>query len=163
MKDQIEQILAQWTAERPDLDASPMAVAGRISRVSRKMDARLAETFAAHGLDAAAFDVLATLRRSGAPYTLSPSELTASTMVTSAAIAQRLNRLEERGLVARTKNSADGRGKRVRLTADGLALIDRALPDHLETEERILAGLSPQEREVLAGLLARIEGTLDEK
>ncbi|MFZ3414614.1 MarR family winged helix-turn-helix transcriptional regulator [Arthrobacter sp. 3Tela_A] len=163
MKDQIEQILAQWTAERPDLDASPMAVVGRISRVSRKADVRLAGTFAAHGLDAAAFDVLATLRRSGAPYTLSPSELTASTMVTSAAIAQRLNRLEERGLVSRTKNSADGRGKRVALTADGLALIDRALPDHLETEERILAGLSPKERALLAGLLARIEATLDEK
>ncbi|MER2133882.1 MAG: MarR family transcriptional regulator [Arthrobacter sp.] len=163
MKDQLEHILAQWAAERPDLDASPMAVVGRISRVSRKVDTRLAATFAKHGLDAAAFDVLATLRRSGEPYTLSPSELTASTMVTSAAIAQRLNRLEERGLVARTKNASDGRGKRVTLTSDGLALVERALPDHLETEEGILAGLSPQERALLAGLLARIEATLDEK
>ncbi|MFC7861734.1 MarR family winged helix-turn-helix transcriptional regulator [Arthrobacter koreensis] len=163
MKDQIEQILAQWTAERPDLDASPMAVVGRISRVSRKVDTRLAATFASHGLDAAAFDVLATLRRSGAPYTLSPSELTASTMVTSAAIAQRLNRLEERGLVSRTKNTSDGRAKRVALTAEGLALVERALPDHLETEEGILDGLSPQERDVLAGLLARIEATLDQQ
>ena len=163
MKDQIEQILAQWTAERPDLDASPMAVIGRISRVSRKVDTRLAATFARHGLDAAAFDVLATLRRSGAPYTLSPSELTASTMVTSAAIAQRLNRLEERGLVSRTKNSSDGRGKKVALTADGLALVERVLPDHLATEESILAGLSPEERKALAELLARIEGTLDRK
>ncbi len=163
MKDQIEQILAQWTTERPDLDASPMAVIGRISRVSRKVDTRLAATFARHGLDAAAFDVLATLRRSGAPYTLSPSELTASTMVTSAAIAQRLNRLEERGLVSRTKNSSDGRGKKVALTADGLALVERALPDHLATEESILAGLSSEERKALAGLLARIEVTLDRK
>ncbi|MBF4994935.1 MarR family transcriptional regulator [Arthrobacter gandavensis] len=162
MKDQIEHILAQWAAERPDLDVSPMSVVGRISRVSRKLDARLAATFAAHGLDAAAFDVLATLRRSGAPYTLSPTELTASTMVTSAAIAQRLNRLEERGLISRTRNSSDGRGKRVALTTDGLALIDRALPDHLATEERILAGLSLQERDILAALLARIEATLDQ-
>ncbi len=163
MKDHLENILAQWAAERPDLDAAPMAVVGRISRVSRKVDTRLAATFARHGLDAAAFDVLATLRRSGTPYTLSPSELAASTMVTSAAIAQRLNRLEERGLVARTKNSSDGRGKRVALTAEGHALIERALPDHLRTEEGILAGLRPQERELLAGLLARIEATLDQQ
>ncbi|MBG6180819.1 MarR family winged helix-turn-helix transcriptional regulator [Arthrobacter sp. CAN_A1] len=156
MTDHVDLILKQWGAERPDLDASPMGVVGRLSRLSRQIDRELEQTFLSHGLDAASFDVLATLRRSGQPYTLTPRELTASSMVTSSAIAQRLNRLEERRLVARAQDPGDGRGKQVALTAEGLTLIDAALPDHLETERRILSPLSPEERDALAVLLTKL-------
>jgi DNA-binding MarR family transcriptional regulator len=157
MEDQVTRILEQWAVERPDLDVSPMAVVGRISRTARTTDAVLAGTFARHNLDSASFDVLATLRRSGKPYTLSPRELTETAMVTSAAIAQRLNRLEERQLVTRTRDAKDGRGKQVTLTQAGLDLINRALPDHVETEHALLAALSTKERGQLAKLLAKVE------
>ena len=134
-----------------------MAVIGRITRASRKVDAVLAATFARHDLDSASFDVLATLLRSGKPYTLSPRELTQTAMVTSAAIAQRLNRLEERRLVTRTKDITDGRGKQVTLTPAGRDLVNKALPDHVNTERALLAGLTRTERDQLARLLAKVE------
>src|SRR5689334_3890142 len=109
MPDAVDAILTQWARERPDLDASPMGVFGRLARAARLADTRLDEVFAIHGLDRASFDVLATLRRHGAPYRLTPGELQRSAMVTTSAIAQRLNKLEERGLVSRTPNAADGR------------------------------------------------------
>lgn len=143
----MDTILAQWQQERPDLDTSPMAVIGRLSSAARLVDVELRRTFAVHGLDSAAFDVLATLRRSGEPYRLSPGELTRSAMVTSGAITQRLDRLEDRGLVARAASAEDGRGVRVSLTPAGLELIDRALPDHVANEERLLHGLTARQRD----------------
>ena len=154
MADHIEQVLAQWRAERPDLDVSPMAVIGRLSQASRLVDVELRHTFAEHGLDAASFDVLATLARAGPPYRLTPGQLTRAAMVTSGAITQRLDRLEARGLVARTPSSSDGRAVHVALTADGHATIDRALPDHIQTEHRLLAGLTPEQRRALADALS---------
>ncbi|WP_026549193.1 MarR family transcriptional regulator [Arthrobacter sp. Br18] len=157
MTDHVESVLQQWKRERPDLDVSPMAVVGRVSRVARRFDARLGRTFAGHNLDAAAFDVLATLRRHGSPYTLSPKDLTNGAMVTSSAIAQRLNRLEVQGLIARSPSSVDGRGKNVVLTDLGRTTVDSALPDHLRTENELLDPLDDAERQTLAALLAKLD------
>ncbi len=151
MTDPVDRIVAQWRAVRPDLDVSPMAVIGRLSRASLLVDAELRRTFERHGLDRASFDVLATLRRSGG--VLAPGALTRSTMVTSGAITQRLDRLEARGLVTRARNAADGRGVHVRLTDAGCALIDAALPDHVATEHRLLASLSDAQRAALIDAL----------
>ena len=153
MADHVEWVLEQWSAQRPDLDVSPMAVVGRVTRLSQLIGTELGRTFSTHGLDRPSFDVLATLRRSGPPYALSPADLMRASMVTSGAITQRLDRLEARRLVTRTPSDSDGRGVRVTLTDDGLALIDRALPDHVATENRLLAGLSRAQLEDLAGLL----------
>lgn len=152
----MDDILAQWNTERPELDVSPMAVVGRLSRAAGAVDTRLAATFAEHGLDGASFDVLATLLRSGAPHELSPKDLAHWSMVTSSAIAQRVNKLVDRGLVTRRPSDHDGRGTVVALTDAGRALVERALPDHLATEERILAGFSPAERSQLAAFLERL-------
>lgn len=161
MTDHVDQVLAQWRAQRPDLDVSPMAVIGRLSRASRLIDAELKRTFAAHDLDAASFDVLATLRRAEPPHQLTPSELTRSAMVTTGAITQRLDRLEERGLVARSPSSRDGRGILVSLTETGHAVIERALPDHVDTEHRLLAGLTPAQRDTLAETLRLLISSID--
>ncbi|MGA5820104.1 MarR family winged helix-turn-helix transcriptional regulator [Kitasatospora sp. NPDC094028] len=141
MTDHVDRVVAQWGAERPDLDVSPMEVFGRLKRLHRLVSGELDRTFAAHGLDAPSFDVLATLKRSGPPYRLTPTGLMQSAMVTSGAITQRLDRLEARGLVTRTRSDQDGRSREVALTPEGHALIERALPDHLATERRLLAGL----------------------
>lgn len=155
--DPVDRLLAQWGRERPDLDVSPMGVVGRISRLARRIDLAQRATFARYELDPAGFDVLATLRRTGEPYALTPGALMRSAMVTSGAITQRLDRLEERDLVTRGPHPEDGRGVLVTLTAAGRELVDRVLPDHLATEQRLLAGLSATDRADLARLLRAME------
>lgn len=156
MNDGIDEILEQWARERPDLDVSPMAVLGRLARVARLCDVRLSQTFSIHNLDAASFDVLATLRRAGRPYRLTPTELQRSAMVTSSAIAQRLNRLETRGFIVRKSSDADGRVTDVVLTQQGLRLIEKALPAHVANEHHLLAGLSEDQKQQLASLLVQL-------
>ncbi len=160
MEDAVDLILEQWARERPDLDCSPMGVIGRISQLQREVHLAQRETFARHGLDAPSFDVLAALRRAGEPYQLTPTALMRTALVTSGAITQRLDRLEDRGLITRTRSASDGRAVVVTLTAAGRAALDAALPDHLETERGLLAGLSDDDRAQLAGLLRRFLVTL---
>ncbi|MCU7820568.1 MarR family winged helix-turn-helix transcriptional regulator [Kitasatospora sp. DSM 101779] len=161
MADHVDTVLAQWARQRPDLDVSPMAVIGRLKRVVAALEPEMRRTFAAHGLDAASFDVLATLRRNGPDRPLTPAELMRSAMVTSGAITQRLDRLQANGLVTRSPSPTDGRVVLVSLTDEGLALIDGALPDHLATEERLLAGLDPAARDGLAATLRTLLETLE--
>lgn len=154
MTDHVDHALRQWAEQRPDLDASPMAVLGRLTRLTRLVTAEQKRTFATHNLDAASFDVLATLRRNNTD--LTPAELMRSSMITSGAVTQRLDRLEERGLVTRTPSRSDRRVVHVALTDAGSTLIDQALPDHLATEERLLAGLDEPGRQALAGMLREL-------
>ncbi|MGW6917041.1 MarR family winged helix-turn-helix transcriptional regulator [Kitasatospora sp. NPDC054939] len=163
MADHVDRIVEQWRAERPDLDVSPMEVIGRLKRFSRLADAELKKNFAAHGLDSASFDVLATLRRNGPPYRLTPTGLMQSAMVTSGAITQRLDRLEARGLVTRTPSDSDGRSQVVALTPEGHALVDQCLPSHLDAERTLLVGLDPEQQAVLASSLRALLEALGER
>jgi DNA-binding MarR family transcriptional regulator len=153
--DHVDEILEQWARERPDLDPSPMGMIGRLHRLADVLDAELRPVFARAGLGDGDFDVLATLRRAGAPYELSPGELGATTMVTSSAVTKRVDRLEQTGLVTRSVSPEDARARRVRLTDRGLMLIDELVPQHLANEHRLVAGLTQPERTQLAGLLRR--------
>lgn len=156
MADQLDRILSQWHAEKPGLDVSPMAVIGRLSRAASAVDDRLAATFAQHGLDSSTFDVLATLLRSGTPHSLTPAALARDAMISTSAVAQRLNKLERRGLVARNANPDDGRGTLVSLTPAGRDLVEAALPDHLATEHALTGALTKAEQAQLAALLQKI-------
>ena len=159
--DSVDGILSAWARERPDLDASPMGVVGRITRASRILDRELAKVFQAHGLDAPSFDVLATLRRSGAPYLLSASAHADATMVARSSTTSRIDRLEEDGRVERVPDERDGRGVGVRLTAEGLAVIDRAVAAHVANEARLLAGLPAGAADRLAGDLRHLLGAIE--
>jgi DNA-binding MarR family transcriptional regulator len=163
MADHVDLVLEQWGEQRPDLDASPMGVVGRVGRLNQLFDGELRRNFARHDLDRASFDVLATLRRSNAEHSLTPAGLMRSSMVTSGAISQRLDRLEARGLVTRMPSETDGRGVRVTLTEQGLQLIDTVLPAHIETENQLLAGLSAAEREQFVDLLRTLLESLGDK
>ena len=156
IEDAVDQILQQWGRERPDLDCSPMGIIGRITQLQREVFLAQRTTFARHDLDAPSFDVLAALRRAGAPYQLTPTELMRTALVTSGAITQRLDRLEDRGLITRERSEADGRAVVVTLTPAGRAALDTALPDHLETEKRLLEGLPSADQALLADLLRRL-------
>jgi DNA-binding MarR family transcriptional regulator len=155
-QDAVDQIIEQWARERPDLDCSPMGIIGRITQLQREVYLAQRATFARHGLDAPSFDVLAALRRAGEPYQLTPTALMRSALVTSGAITQRLDRLEEKGLITRQRSAADGRAVVVTLSNAGREALDAALPDHLDTERALLEGLPGEDREVLAGLLRRL-------
>jgi DNA-binding MarR family transcriptional regulator len=150
--DVVDVITGQWHAVQPDLDVSPMAVIGRISRLSRLIDRRLADNFAGHGIESWMFDVLATLRRSGPPFELSAGELVHHTMVTTGAITNRIDRLEARGLVERA-TATDRRKVIVRLTTAGRELVDEVLTTHLATEQQVLEPLTDRQRNELVGLL----------
>lgn len=151
--DHVDKVLAQWRQERPDLDTGPMGIMGRLKRLQNALAAGLEVEFAAHGLNAASFDVLATLRRAGPPHALSPSALIDWTMVTSGTMTNRLDRLEAAGLIARRRNPDDGRGQVVALTDKGLALIDRAVAAHVANQHRLIAGLPPETRDQLDAAL----------
>lgn len=159
--DHIDRITAQWNRERPDLDVAPMALIGRISRIAQYLAQEMEKTFAAHGLNRATFDLLATLRRSGAPYRLLPGDLIEMSMVTSGTITNRIDRLEAAGLVERIRNPEDGRSVFIGLTETGSAVIDGAVTDHVATQARLVALLPEEERAALNGLLASYLGAIE--
>ncbi|MER5208155.1 MarR family transcriptional regulator [Streptomyces sp. NPDC002825] len=157
--DSIAAIVAQWKRERPDLDTSPMLVVGRLFRLTRALDQQLRPPFAAAGLGSGDFDLLAALRRTGEPYTLSAGELSRTVLVTTGAITKRVDRLESRGLVARTVDEADSRGRLITLTSEGVALTDELIAVHLDNQRRLLTGLDATEQAQLAHLLERLAVT----
>jgi DNA-binding MarR family transcriptional regulator len=153
--DAVDRITSQWNAVRPDVDVAPIEVIGRVSRLSRLIDRGLAENFARHGIEAWMYDVLATLRRSGPPYELMAGDLVRQTMVTTGAITNRVDRLEQRGLVERA-SAGDRRKVIVRLTSEGLALVDEVVPGHLATERQMLGTLTSHQQRELVRLLRTV-------
>jgi DNA-binding MarR family transcriptional regulator len=159
--DEVDELVAAWQAERPDLDVRPMQVLSRISRLARHLDRERRSAFAAHDLEPWEFDVLAALRRQGAPYELSPGALLRATLVTSGTMTNRIDRLEEAGLVRRRPDPQDKRGVLVTLTATGRSRVDDALADLLKAERALLASLPAESRGALADLLRMLLAPLD--
>ena len=153
--DHVDRILEQWRRERPDLDVGPMGLLGRVARLRTHLAREIEKTLAAHGLNSASFDVLATLRRSGPPYRLSPGDLIATTMVSSGTMTNRLDQLEKANLIERLDNPEDRRGVIIALTSKGFALVEEAVTAHVENQHRLLGGLDAQERATLDGLLRK--------
>ena len=161
--DHVQHVLEQWRREVPELDRSPMAVVGRISRLAQMLQAEIERLFAAHGVNGGEFDVLAALRRAGRPYRLTPTELSRALMVTSGGMTKRLGALKGRGLIRREADPNDGRSTTVALTREGKRLVEAILPEHVANEGRLLAGLSDEERSALAGLLETLAVSLGDE
>jgi DNA-binding MarR family transcriptional regulator len=159
--DAVDRLVAEWRRERPDLDVSPLEVLSRIGRLARHLDRARKDAFAGHGLEQWSFDVLAALRRAGAPYELPPRDLLERTLVTSGTMTNRVDRLEAERLVERRPDPTDRRGVLVRLTPSGAARVDGCLADLLDHERSILDSLTGADREVLAGLLRRLLAPFD--
>ncbi|MBP5978946.1 MAG: MarR family transcriptional regulator [Halomonas sp.] len=151
--DHVDRILAQWQQECPDLNVAPMGTLGRIKRLHQSLMRCMEQTWAEYGLNDSSFDVLATLRREGPPYALSPSDLMASTMVTSGTMTHRLQQLEKAELIERVKNPADGRGFLISLSEKGFALIDEAIAAHVETQAQLVTALTDKQLAQLDDLL----------
>ena len=159
-RDGVDLIIEQWQRERPDLDPTPIGVIGRISRLTREIEQELERVYRDHGLEPGWHDVLATLRRQGAPYQLRPSELTEHLMLTSSGTTKRLDRLEQAGLITRAPDPRDRRGIVITLTPAGVELTDAVTTAHLANEARLLQGLSDADRGRLAGLLRKLQLSL---
>jgi len=153
MYDEVDRLVEAWQRERSDLDLQPMEVLSRVSRLSHHLDRARRQAFAEHRLEPWEFDVLAALRRAGAPYQLSPGRLIKETLVTSGTMTNRVDRLEARGLVERLPDPHDRRGVLVRLTGEGRTTVDGALEGLLARERDLLAGLNATDQRRLAGLL----------
>lgn len=153
--DHVDHILAQWRRERPDLDVGPMGLLGRLNRLSTHLGREVEAMLLKHGLSSSAFDVLATLRRAGPPYRLSPGDLLAMTMVSSGTMTNRIDQLEKAGLVERIHNPQDRRSVLISLTERGFAIVEDAVSAHVENQKRLVAHLSEEERTTLNRLLKR--------
>lgn len=155
-RDEVDSLVAAWRRERPDLDVAPLEVLSRVTRLARQLDIARRAAFAEHGLETWGFDVLAALRRAGAPYQLTPGQLIHENLVTSGTVTNRLDRLESDGLLARHPDPSDGRGTLVRITNKGVAVVDGALVDLLNREKELLQSLNGDERAELARFLSRM-------
>ena len=153
MRDEVDDLVEAWGRERGDLDLAPVEVFSRISRLSRHLDLARRDAFTAHGIESWEFDVLAALRRAGAPYELSPGRLLRETLVTSGTMTNRVDRLAARGFVERYPDPDDRRGVIVRLTSEGKEAVDAAFDALLAAEAELLSGLPVRERKKLAALL----------
>ena len=160
--DPVDEILAQWQKERPDLDVSPMGIIGRMTRLAKYLKLEIGKTFAQFGLNPGEFDVLATLRRSGQPYRLSPTELYNSMMVSSGTMTNRIDGLEKAELVQRLPDPSDRRGTLIQLTDKGFDLIERTVEAHVINEHRILEALDKSELETFTILMRKLLISLEE-
>jgi DNA-binding MarR family transcriptional regulator len=155
--DRADLAIEQWARERPELPSLPMAVLGRLSEASERiLRDHMNPLFAEAGLQPGEFDVLASLRRSGKPYMLSPTQLYEALMISSGGMTARLDRLEKAGFVERRPDPGDRRGKLIALTDAGRRLIDKTLDRHVANEQRILSPLTPAEQEKLNALLKKL-------
>ena len=160
-QDIVDKIIGQWQSERPDLDARCMGIVGRILRLAGHLERRANERLKEFDLAIWAFDVLGTLRRRGKPYSMTPTELMKSVMLSSGAMTNRIDRLEEVGLIERIPDERDRRSLQVRLTAKGRKVIDAATPVRFEEAWEPLRHLSQREQTVLASLLRKVLLTVE--
>ena len=152
----MDEILAQWRRERPDLNVAPLGLYGRLFRVVHLSNDALAKGLAQYGLQPGWFDLLAALRRAGAAYELNPTQLMRATLLSSSGMTKRLDRMEAAGMIERHPDPHDRRGTLVRLTRRGKSVIDRAVDTHVINEERLLGALTAAERRTLDGLLKSV-------
>ena len=162
-EDHVDRLRRQWAKELPDLDTEPMAVLGRAMRLTNMVRPGIEATFAGYGLDRGEFDVIATLRRSGPPYRLTPTEMYGLLMISSGGLTHRLVRLEKAGLIRREPSPEDGRSMLVALTDTGITLAEKTFRKDMASEAQFLESLSAKERDVLAGLLRKLIVGIDSR
>lgn len=160
--DKLDIVTEQWNQERPDLDVSSMGLVGRLKRVTQHLSLEMGKTFAEHGLNLASFDVLATLRRSGPPYALSPNDLLATMMITSGTMTNRIDQLSKAGLVERMQNPNDARSVIISLTKKGFTIIDSTVTAHVATQDRLTSGLTAEDHDALNQLLKKFLKSFEE-
>jgi len=159
--DTIDRLQSDWSVQRPDLDTAPIGVVLRIQALAKVLGDQTASRLQQFDLQWWQYDVLSTLRRQGKPFIMAATELAEANMLTSGAMTNRIDRLEEDGLVRRIKDHNDGRRVLVQLTKDGLGLVEEATAARFETATDALESLSHQQRNALNDLLRLVMQSQD--
>jgi DNA-binding MarR family transcriptional regulator len=160
-RDSVERMVHEWRRERPELDASPLRIQGRVLRLSAHLMRRIDQWLEPLGLGWEAFSLIVTLRRSGKPYEMRPTDILQESLLTSGAITNRIDRVAEMGLVKRYPDPDDRRSYLVKLTPAGKRLADKAIATHFAGVEGALDVLSRAEQDQLAGLLSKLLASLE--
>jgi DNA-binding MarR family transcriptional regulator len=154
--DAVDELIAQWKIQRPDLQPDVMGIFGRFGRVWAHATRAIEATLGEWGLQLGEFDVLATIRRAGPPFTIAPSELTRMLMLSPSGMTSRLDRLEKLGFIERKASPDDRRSLLVVLTPSGRRVVDQAVTAHVANETRLLSALSAAERKALDRVLRQL-------
>ena len=155
-KDIIDEFKDDWRRQRPDLDSEPMGIVLRINALAKLLGDQASGRLEEFDLQWWQYDVLSALRRKGKPFTMAATELADAGMLTSGAMTNRIDRLEQEGLVRRLPDPADGRRVLVQLTDKGLALIDFAAAARFEVATAALDSLDLEQRRQLGDLLRHV-------
>jgi DNA-binding MarR family transcriptional regulator len=155
-KDAVDDILEQWSEERPELDTASLGVVIRVMSLYRAFVRQATGALEPLGLELFEYDVLSALRRQGKPYALPATRLAGATGLSSGAMTNRVDRLEERGFVRRRRDRKDRRGVVVFLTASGRRAIDKAIQLRLDAADESLRSINSKERKELAALLRKV-------
>ena len=159
----VDRIAAEWKRERPDLDASPLEIFGRITRINTYLGKYVNDFLAGHNLSLGLFDVLTALRRSGEPYRQKPTDLADMTMLTSGGMTGRIDQLEELGYVRRVNDDNDRRVMFAELTPDGLQLIDMLIELHFLRESELLEGIGSEDKKELSRILLELDNSMSRR
>lgn len=154
-QDHVDRVIADWKRERPDYDLAPVEIVGRFGRIMEYIDKALEDTFQEFGISRASFDVLATLRRGGAPYRMTQRDLMLRLLRTSGSMSLRIDALERDGFVSRSQDQEDRRTVFVTLKPKGITLLEKVIPAHLANESALLNGFSKSERDQMKVLLRK--------
>lgn len=158
--DLLDELIDDWQRERPDLAVDAMGVVGRIIHLGAVLELQANTALKPFNIRYTDFDLLATLRRSGSPYKLTPTALRRLILISSGAMTACLDRLEKAGYLTREPDPSDRRGTKVRLTAKGKALVDKAIGKRFEVASDAISGLTDREFSRLASLLRKMALTM---
>ena len=159
----VDRIAAEWKRERPDLDASPLEIFGRITRINTYLGKYVNDFLAGHNLSLGLFDVLTALRRSGEPYRQKPTDLADMTMLTSGGMTGRIDQLEELGYVRRVNDDNDRRVMFAELTSEGLQLVDMLIELHFLRESELLEGIGSEDKKELSRILLELDNSMSRR
>ena len=154
--DIVDSLVADWQRTRPQTKADAIQVIGRIIWLGRQYEDAVTRMPSNPGLSYSDYDVIATLRRAGKPYELTPTELGKRVLLTSGGLTACLRRLENAGLISRRGVPEDRRRLLAKLTPKGFDLIESFLDDRFALAGEALASLSQKERRILEALLRRL-------
>jgi DNA-binding MarR family transcriptional regulator len=154
--DDLDRLLTVWSREIPALDPLTEGIVERLSILDHEFEASLDDTLATFDLDRRSYHLLGQLRAAGPPYRRTPGQLARGLRLSSGAMTNRLDRMEEAGLIRRLPDPDDRRGVLVEPTELGHATWDRAVDVQAQREALLASVLDESEREELHRLLRRL-------
>jgi DNA-binding MarR family transcriptional regulator len=158
--DRVDIGLEAWKREFPNMDLETEGLVSRIHKISRYIDRAMSETASEFGLTVSDWELMSSLRRQGPPYRLKPSQLCTDMMMSSGAMTARLDKLEQEGLITRTKDPDDRRGVIVELTEKGRDLWGEAVDVQAAKEKMFADALTDREKQLANNMLRKMLITL---